>query len=205
MSGVNKKWESPPNKSKSRIFLLLSLATFLLNFLIGKNVDSHEINSNKISLIMREKNHISMILNLNLLKAMNQVVSPQTKYGDFVLSFSNIDPKTFQREYEKTKYKIISGITIYSKDQTKLNIKEWKWPDPKVVQSQFQVYVMELVTGSHDHNKDPISEITAEIIEKKEQTNIQIQVLKEIQPVLFISYRPSTSWSIENKPTSIDF
>lgn len=154
---------------------------------------------------MREKNHISLIVNLNILKAMNQVIAPQTKYGDFILSFSNLDPKVFQREYDKTKAKIISGIVITARDQSKCSVKDWKWPESKTVQSQFQLYVMELITGNHDHSKDPIVEITGEIIDKTDKTKIQIQVIKEIQPILFISYKPNMVWSEESKSINIDF
>lgn len=184
--------------SKSYIIILVVL-------LLQSRIYSHDINSNKISLIMREKNHVSLIMNLNLLKVMNQILSPQTKYGDFIITFSNMDSKNFHREYEKTKTKIISGIIITSREQGRLSFRDWKWPDLKVVQNQFQVYVMELVTGSHDHNKEPIVEITAEIIDKSDKTKIQIQVLKEIHPILLISYKPTTIWIEESKNIDINF
>jgi hypothetical protein len=174
-------------------------------FLFLGNTSAHDINSNKITLIMREKTHISVILSINLIKAMNQTIAPETKYADFVLSLSNMDPKTFQKEYEKTKSKIASGIYITSKDQNRSFIRDWKWPSPIVLQNQFQVYVMELITGNHDHNKEPITEITGEFIDKTDKSKFQIQVSKEIQPVLLISYRPITNWSSENKAIAVEF
>jgi hypothetical protein len=64
---------------------------------------------------------------------------------------------------------------------------------------------MELVTGNHDHNKEPITEITGEFIDKIDKSKFQIQVSKEIQPVLLISYRPITNWSSENKTIAVEF
>jgi hypothetical protein len=177
----------------------------LFFFLTVGNASAHDINSNKISLIMREKSHISVVMNINLLKAMNHVVSPQVKYADFIMTFSNMEPKLFQREYEKTKIKIISGLIVFAKDQSKLSTRDWKWPMPRELQNQFQIYVMELMTGNHDHSKEPIYEITAEIIDKADKSSIQIQVLKEIQPILLISYKPTTNWGSENKATIINF
>ena len=170
-----------------------------------RNTEAHDINSNKITLIMREKTHISVIMSINLIKAMNQAIAPETKYADFVLSLSNMEPKIFQKEYEKTKAKIASGLYIISKDQNRSFIRDWKWPSPIVLQNQFQVYVMELVTGTHDHNKEPIMEITGEIIDKNDKSKIQIQVSKEIQPILLVSYKPSTTWSNENIPIPVEF
>ena len=141
----------------------------LFFFLTVGNASAHDINSNKISLIMREKSHISVVMNINLLKAMNHVVSPQVKYADFIMTFSNMEPKLFQREYEKTKTKIISGLIVFAKDQSKLSTRDWKWPTPNELQNQFQIYVMELMTGNHDHTKEPIYEITAEIIDKADK------------------------------------
>ncbi len=154
---------------------------------------------------MREKSHISVIISINLLKAMNQIVSPNMKYADFIITFSNMEPKLFQREYEKTKTKISSGLLVYAKDQSKLTTRDWKWPMPSELQNQFQIYVMELMTGNHDHSKEPVNEITAEIIDKTDKSSIQIQVLKEIQPILLISYKPTTNWGSENKATTINF
>lgn len=170
-----------------------------------ETTSAHDINSNKITLIMREKTHISVVMSINLLKAMNQAIAPETKYADFVLSLSNMDPKTFQKEYERTKAKIASGLYITSKDQNRSFIRDWKWPSPIVLQNQFQVYVMELVTGTHDHNKEPIVEITGEFIDKTDKSKFLIQVSKEIQPALLISYRPLTNWSSENKAIVIEY
>ena len=170
-----------------------------------ETTSAHDINSNKITLIMREKSHVSLIMNINLLKAMNLILAPQTKYADFILTFSNMDPKLFQKEYEKTKIKISSGIILLSKDQSKLPTREWKWPLASVLQSQCQVFVMELMTGNHDHSKEPILEVSTEIIDKTDKSSIQIQVLKEIQPILLISYKPVTNWGSETRPVTIEF
>ena len=177
----------------------------LQTILSSSYVTAHDINSNKITLIMREKTHVSLIMSINLLKAMNLILAPQIKYADFILTFSNMDPKLFQKEYEKTKIKISSGIILLSKDQNKLPTREWKWPLASVLQSQCQVFVMELMTGNHDHSKEPILEVSTEIIDKTDKSSIQIQVLKEIQPVLLISYKPVTNWGSETRPTSIEF
>jgi hypothetical protein len=154
---------------------------------------------------MREKAHISVVLNINLLKIMNQVISPQTKYGDFVLTFSNLDAKNFQREYDKTKVKFSNGILITTKDQKKQTIRDWKWPEAKLIQSQFQMQVMEFMTGNHDHTKEPLVEVLGEILGKVDLSELQIQTIPEIQPILFISYKPSLIWSDQTKPVSIQF
>ena len=64
---------------------------------------------------------------------------------------------------------------------------------------------MELMTGNHDHSKETILEISTEIIDKTDKSSIQIQVLKEIQPVLLISYKPVTNWGSETRPVTIEF
>lgn len=185
-----------------KIWILMILLQILS---LSESLNAHDINSNKITLIMREKSHVSLIMSVNILKAMNQFLAPQTKYADFVLAFSNMDSKLFQKEYEKTKSKLTSGIQVSSSDQGKLIIRDWKWPQASVVQKQFQEYVMELVTGSHDHTKEPLLEVFAEIIDKADKTKIQVQIPKEIQPILFISYKPTTIWSRENKTTHVEF
>jgi hypothetical protein len=186
---------------QNRIFLAL-VGVFLL-FLRG--LQAHEINSNKLTLIMREKNHISLVFQINLIKAMNQVIAPQTGNGDFVLGLSGADPKIFQKAYDKTKTKIFNGIQITTKDQSKLVVKDWKWPDAKTIQNQFQSQIMEIMTGTHDHTKEPLVEINAELVSKLDLSEIKIQVLPEIQPILFISYKPSLLWSNLSKPSEIQF
>lgn len=184
----------------------LSFFILILLFFSGSyELRAHDINSNKITLIMREKSHVSLIMSVNILKAMNQFLAPHTKYSDFVLAYSNMDTRQFQKEYEKTKDKITFGILVSSSEQSKLTIRDWRWPQSSAVQKQFQDYVMELMTGNHDHTKEPLLEVFAEIIDKVDKTKIQVQVPKEIQPILFISYKPTTIWSRENKVTNIDF
>ncbi len=171
----------------------------------NSNLLAHDINSNKLTMIMREKNHISLVFNINFIKVMNQVIAPQTGSGDFVLGLSGADPKIFQKAYDKTKTKVYNGIQITTKDQTKLIIKEWKWPDAKTIQNQFQTQIMEIMTGSHDHTKEPMIEINAELVSKLDMSEIKIQVIPEMQPILFISYKPSIIWSSISKPSDIQF
>ena len=167
----------------------------LLVLLIGI-CGAHELQDNRATLVLRDKNHVSVTLYVAYTDALHLAVMPQRPLASFLLMYSAMRPEDLERELLRAQSKLQSGTRMYLSPGpgVEVPLTNWVWPDVKQVQTLLQERIMAATVDPNGHSHEAPSEIRAEAVASREIGALTVKFPEEFQKVLVVSYRPNQVW-----------
>ena len=182
-----------------------ALVALLLLTLIAP-VFAHELQANRLTLVLRERHHVSMTFLVSYNEALHRALAPQRTYQEFVLEYSAMRPQEFRRRLLGAQAKFEKATHLGLPDGKEAAIRGWNWPDPGRVQATLQELVMQAVVKPGGHPQEAVVEIHVEATTTGDIASVSLQLPEEFQPMLVVSYRPSQVWVKAGTPsTAITF
>ena len=167
---------------------------------------AHELPDNRLTLVQRAPNHITMTFYINYIDALHDTLSPQSSEQAFVLTYSSMAPEAFQKELQRAQFKFETGTKIMLESNKPVAISNWVWPDAQRIQSLLQERAMQALVAPGAHNHAVPIELRAEIKTDVTMDAIKLQLPEEFQPVTVVSYRPKqVSLNAKSAPVLIKF
>jgi hypothetical protein len=166
------------------------LCAFALWF-CAANSFAHELPENRLTLIMREANHITMTFYIDYIDALHNMLSPNASEQDFLLHYSTMALPALQKELQRAQAKFEAGTKINLDAGKVAPISNWLWPATERVQTLLQEKVMQALVDPAAHTHATSVEVRAEIKTNANIDALQLQLPAEFQPVTVVSYRPS--------------
>ena len=133
---------------------------------------AHELPANRLTLVLRDRNHLSLTFFIDYTDALHRALAPQRPLEEFMLMYSAMKPQDLGRELLRAQARFQSS--------TRLILSAGKPAD-------------------HAHQEP--SEIHADVTSAQEISSVTLRLPDEFQRVLVVSYRPSQRW-IEPNATS---
>jgi hypothetical protein len=161
---------------------------------------AHELQANRVTLVLRENNHLSLTFFVGYVDALHRALAPQRSLQDFVLVHAAMPPQAFAKELLRAQETFRAGTRITSAGGTPLAIDNWIWPDPARTQAALQELAMRAVVAPQEHAHEAPVEIRAEATSPADISSVEIRLPESFQPVLVVSYRPTQAWSERGKP-----
>lgn len=159
---------------------------------------AHELQANRVSLVLRDRNHLTLTLYLNYTDALHRILAPKRPMQEFLLTYSAMPTPALQKELQRAQAKLEAGIKLSLPNQKDLPIKNWLWPDPAKVQAALQERVMQAMVAPGDHSHEAPAEIRAEAVASQDITSLNLRLPDEIQPAMLVWYRPNQWWAEPN-------
>lgn len=186
---------------------LRQLGIALLATLLLVRANAHELQANRLTLVMREPNHLSMTFYLDYLAVMNQSLAPKLTPGDFVVRYAAMPTVILQKELTALQDRLQRETSLQqAKTNTALRIEHWVWPSVAKVQTMLQQRAMQMMVAPNDHPSDATVEVLADAIATQPIKSILPKLPASFQPMLIVSYRPQQTWVTPDKsPTWVPF
>jgi hypothetical protein len=164
---------------------------------------AHELDSNRATLVLRDRLHLSMTFFVDYPTILHQVLAPQKPVQEFLLMYSAMKPQEFQAHLLQAQRKLQGnvGLTLYGGKAAVLT--QWVWPTPQVVQNQLQQRAMQAVVAPNDHVDNVQTEIRVEAKSSNaiDFTSVTLQLPPQFQQVLVVSYQPKQVWLKPRTPS----
>ena len=165
----------------------------LLLWLSIFSVFAHELQANRLTLVLRERNHLAMTFFINYADALHRALAPQQAFQDFVLVYAAMPPEDFQKNLQRAQDRFQAGTHLTLLTGKEARITQWTWPAAARVQASLQEQAMQLMVAPQDHLHEEAVEIRAEIVDRRDIGSLASLTLRlpvEFQKVLVVSYRP---------------
>jgi hypothetical protein len=167
----------------------------LMLCMVASDAVTHELQANRLTLVLREHNHLSLTFYIDYAGALHRALAPGRTFQEFVLTYSAMRPQDFQAEVQRVQKRFQNETKLTLASGTVVPVTRWNWPDIGRVQAALQERAMRSIVAPGDHTHDEPLEIHAEAISSGDLRSFTIRLPEEFQRVLVVSYRPSQVWA----------
>ena len=165
---------------------------------------AHELPANRVTLVLRDDNHMSVTCFIDYTAALHRALAPQHTLRDFVLQYAAMKPAEFQKELLKAQQKFKAGTALSLPTGEALTMN-WRWPEPARAQALLQARAMQTLVGAADHGHETPFEIHAEVASTRAVASVVVRLPDEFGKLLVVSYRPRQAWVAPRAATLIGF
>ena len=171
---------------KTKIFALLMLLA------LAASTVAHELPSNRATLVLRDRQHLSLTFFVDYANVLHQVLAPKRSMQEFVLTYSAMKPQEFQTQLLAAQSKLQGGTGLAFASGKTAALTRWVWPQAAVVQNLLQQRAMQSVVAPADHSHAVQTEIRTETLSANpdDLTSVTLRLPPEFQQVLVVSYQP---------------
>jgi hypothetical protein len=174
--------------------------------MLAANSGAHELEANRLTLVLRDRNHLSLTFFIDYTEALHRALSPRRPFHEFVLVYSAMKPEDLRAELLRAQARFQADTRLTLAAGKPVAVTNWRWPDADRVQAMLRERAMQAVVAPGDHAHAAPVEIHAEVTSTDDIGSLAIRLPEELQRVLVVSYRPSQRWVEANKrSTEIGF
>lgn len=183
-------------------------ASFILFWALATPVLAHELQDNRATLVLRDRQHLVLTLFVDYPKVLHQFLAPNITMQDFLLTHSAMKPQEFQAQLLTAQRKLQGGTSLGLSSGKTASLVQWTWPEASRVHKLLQQRVMQAVVAPSDHAHATPMEIRAEAraSQSDDFSSVTLRLPPELQQVLLVSYQPRQVWLKPNtSPPAIRF
>jgi hypothetical protein len=155
---------------------------------------AHDLQANRLSLVQREPNHLSLSFHLGYTEALHRALAPQLSRQAFVLAHSTLAPAELQKALALAQARFEAGTRLVMPDGSRLTLSRWNWPSAAQVQVLLQQQVMQAIAGAGEHAHEPVVEVQADALSPVPIEEVSLQLPPAFDQVLVVSWRPQQRW-----------
>jgi hypothetical protein len=172
------------------------ISTIVMLWALTGSAAAHELQANRATLVLRDRQHLSLTFFVDYARVLHQVLAPQQSFQDFALMYSAMKPAEFQAQLQGAQRKLQSSTAITLHSGKAAVLTQWVWPGATAAQNLLQQRAMQAVVAPTDHAHVVPTEIRAEAKSGSvsDFTSITLQLPTEFQQVLVVSYQPKQIW-----------
>ena len=169
-----------------------TISTLLMLWALATSAVAHELASNRATLVLRDRQHLSLTFFVDYTSVLHQVLAPKTPVQEFVLMYSAMKPQEFQTQLLAAQSKLQSSTGLAFASGRVAALTRWAWPQAAAVQILLQQRAMQSVVAPADHSHAVQTEIRTETrsANPEELASVTLQLPPEFQEVLIVSYQP---------------
>ena len=175
-------------KSGCKTLAMLALSLAL------KCTFAHELPDNRVTLVLRDGNHVVVTFFLNYAEVLHKALLPQKSFQEFALATSTFPIDRLRHDLLRIQQKLAADTLFTLRNGKVLPLSNWKWPDAERVQALLREHAMRMVVDPGAHSHDDQLEVTAEIRSVTEITSLTAKLPEQLAPIMVVSYRPSQIW-----------
>lgn len=163
---------------------------------------AHELPGNRLTLVQRERNHLSMAFYLTYSEVLHRALAPNRTYPEFLARCANLGAGELEAELARAQAWLQTETRLALPSGQAVRITHWRWPDVARVRTLLREQAMRATAepgGRHTH-EEPL-EVRAEATAPQDLSAVTIRMPGAFQNVLIVSYRPAQTW-VEGGSTS---
>ncbi len=164
--------------------------------LLASSALAHELDSNRATLVLRDRQHLAITFFVDYASVMQQVLAPQKPLQEFVLMLSAMQAQEFKAQLQVVHRKLQSTTTLTLHKGKAIQLNQWVWPEASTVQSQLQQRAMQALAAPGEHAHVMRTEIRTEAKSgnTSDFSSVKLRLPTEFKDVLVVSYQPHQVW-----------
>ena len=162
---------------------------------------AHELDSSRATILLRDGNHVSMTLYINLPEVLRRTLAPERGFGEFVLVYSAMAPDKFRDAVRAAETRLAEATRLTDATGAAPARSGWTWPDAERTQAEFRTLAAAFLTapGEPPHD-DPVA-VHAEFQTARPTSSLKVTFPPQLDAVLTVYYRPQQVWLGPGRPS----
>lgn len=173
--------------------------------LFAAPVRSHELQANRLSLVLREPRHLALNFHIDYVQALLTESAAGRAPQEVLLHLVSLPLPALERELQRAHRSFEVATRLQASGGPALAATGWTWPPTARVQALLQERVMQAVVAAGEHVHAAPVEVQAEVLAAQPLRRLQLRTPAAFGAVLVVWYRPQQGWSSAAEPLSIDF
>ena len=169
------------------------LATALLCATLAP-ADAHELPGNRLTLVQRDRNHLSMTFYLAYSEVLHRALAPNRTYPEFLARCASLGAGELEAELTKAQAWLQTETRLALPSGQAVRITRWRWPDAAWARNLLREQAMRATAGPGRHTHEEPVEVRAEATAAQDLSAVTIRMPGAFQNVLIVSYRPVQTW-----------
>lgn len=158
----------------------------------GPGVAAHELESDRLTLVLRQDRLIEFTWRGDLPAALHRMLSPQEPYAEFLTRLAASPPPEVNRLIGQARQQWAREWVLTADPPIKGQWQRWDWPNAKQVQAAAQALLMQRLSGAHEHPAG--MGVQAQWLAASGVVqSIKVQVPPALRPLTVVSYRTRQS------------
>jgi hypothetical protein len=187
-------------KTSFFVFIILNMVLFV------REAQSHELQENRASLVLRNERQISVTFYLNLTELLHKTLMPKQDRFEHTAKLAAMNEADFSKQYGDVKKLIESSVLFNATPGKKINVREWQWPEPKVAQKNIRELTMQSVVSSGQHFHENPIEVRLQIQSDESIDPLMLELPVSMKPMTLVASRPKqTRFDLSAKKITINF
>jgi hypothetical protein len=187
-------------KTSFFVFIILNMVLFV------REAQSHELQENRASLVLRNERQISVTFYLNLTELLHKTLMPKQDRFEHTAKLAAMNEADFSKQYGDVKKLIESSVLFNAAPGKKINVREWQWPEPKVAQKNIRELTMQSVVSSGQHFHENPIEVRLQIQSDESIDPLMLELPVSMKPMTLVASRPKqTRFDLSAKKITINF
>ncbi len=177
-----------PMRSRLRCLALAAWA-------VASCAQAHELPDNRATFVMRDGNHITATLYLNLPEVLRKALSPHRSFPEFILVYSAMDPVRFKEFVEEAEARMLKAMNITDGTGRVPVEQKWQWPTVDETRTEIQELAAQLLIAPNAPPHDDPDEVHGDLVIARPTAVLRAKFPVEFDRVLAVSYRPKQVWA----------
>ena len=166
------------------------LAGLMLMVALQDAARAHDLVSNRLSLVQREANHVSLTLVIDYVQAMQAVAAPKASLKEFVIACTGMADGPLQRTLGQAQLSLEQGLVLRDTQHRLLRVTALQWPSLGEARRMLQQAAMASIALGSDKIEPAALELQADVTSAQAIDGIEIQLPPALADMTVLSYKP---------------
>jgi hypothetical protein len=174
-----------------RCFILTTIITALIHTAPAM---AHELEANRVTLILRDDIHLNIVFRINYLAYLHQKYAHEITFNEFILRFAGMKEEDFDKLCTQAEQQFSIDTKIETRSGEQLQLDHWKWPSHTKALSRLRDYAMQLIIEPDAHIDIEFSEIQAQGVKLNGLKNSRFRLPSHLGNTLVVHYTAHQQW-----------
>ena len=163
---------------------------------------AHELEANRLMLVMRDPQHISLTFYLQLSDVLHKSQAPHLPLSQFLVTYSAMEPKAFQHAWGLTVDHLQRQTQLVTAKGQVVPLTQWVWPNAVKVQNSLRERTMQAMVAPNEHSHEAVQEIQVQATSAENLRRVRVRLAPSLHPILVVSYKPEQTWIQATTPSA---
>ena len=151
---------------------------------------AHDVVTNRLSLVQREPNHVSLTLVIDYVQAMQAIAAPKASLKEFVIACAGMGDGPLQRTLGQAQVSLEQGLVLRDTQHRSLRVSALHWPSLAEARKLLQQAAMASIAMASDKPEPVALELQADVTSTQTIDGIEIQLPAALSDLIIVSYKP---------------
>lgn len=175
-------------RSASSGWRLLSALALICGY--PQLVSSHEIESDRLTIVMREPQHLSLTFRVDEVALMGHLLAPTAAPTEFVLSMAAMSDQAFASAVKQARRSFETRVKLTDQTGSPLQLRQWRWTSQDLLRAEFRERVMDSIASGGTAGHHFVSEINADAVGTTPISAVNVGLPEPMTGIVVIAYRP---------------